>query len=79
MVTSNLLTNSTAGWKNTPKMLQLFPNFHIQVSTRAKQAELNEFAVFYIKSNFYFQDSYYIVRKCCVRQHHFIVNINFTL
>ena len=38
-------------------------DFHIHVSTSTEQAELNEFAVFHMKSNFHFQDFSYVVRK----------------
>lgn len=38
-------------------------DFHIHVSTSTEQAELNEFAVFHLKSNFHFQDFSYVVRQ----------------
>lgn len=38
-------------------------DFHIQVSTSTLQAEINEFAVFHLKSNFHFQDFNYVVSK----------------
>jgi len=38
-------------------------DFHIHVSTSTLQAEINEFAVFHLKSNFHFQSFSYVVSK----------------
>ena len=44
-------------------------DFHIHVSTSTLQAEINEFTVFHLKSNFHFQNFNYVVSKHVLRHY----------